>query len=279
MTAKTMVVTGVSSGFGLVIARQALSAGYRVMGSVRKLEDGEALRQAGGEVVLLDLMDEQSCAAFGETVTAWCDGRLDCVVHNAGTAFPAPMVGADREDLRRQFEVNAIGQMSANSYIMDALLAAGGTAIFISSISTQLPTALLGPYAASKRALEAMAEALAMEAGPLGLRVAVVRPGSYRTSIWDTSVPRGDKYLASETGPSERMIPHYKRLGEKVRRVALEQPMGDPEQLGRFVMRVARGGGGFFNTTPFIAKTMQTIRWALPVAWFHRVVRFVLGRA
>ena len=278
--APTMVVTGCSTGFGLVIARAALKAGYRVLGTVRREADGEALRTAGGDVGILDLCDEASCAAFAEQVAVWCDGRLDCVVHNAGTAHPAPMVGAERADLRQQFEVNTIGHIDFNARLMDLLIAASGTVVFVSSVSTQMPTALLGAYAASKRALEAMAEALSMEASPLGVRVCVVRPGSYRTAIWDTSAQRGSKYLDAPTGPSVRMDEHYRRLGRRVQRAALEQPMADPEQLGRFVMRVVRGKGRrFYYTTPALAKTTQAVAWLLPTRWFHRLIVWALGRA
>ena len=278
---KTLVVTGCSSGFGLVIAQEALRQGWRVFGTVRKASDGEALRAAGGTVGILDLCDADSCRSAAEAVRLWCGGSLDCVVHNAGTAHPAPMIGAERADLRQQFEVNTIGHIDFNACLVDVLLNAKGMSIFVSSISALLPTALLGPYAASKRALEAMVESLAMEVAPLGLRVHVVRPGSYRTAIWSTSVERGDKYLemSGSEYPAE-VEAHYRRLGKKVRRAATQQPMADPDQLGRYVMRIAAGkAGGFYHTTPAIAKIQQFLSWLLPTRAFHRLIRWALGRA
>jgi len=278
--AKTLVVTGCSSGFGWVIAQRALSQGWRVLGTVRKEADGDALRAAGAAVAILDLCDAASCKAAAEVVRDWCDGSLDCVVHNAGTAYPAPMVGADRADLRQQFEVNTIGHIDFNAQLIDVLLEGQGMSIFVSSISAIMPTALLGPYAASKRALEAMAESLAMEVAPLGIGVHVVRPGSYRTSIWSTSVERGNKYLELEGEFPARVEDHYRRLGKKVRRAATHQPMADPEQLGRYVMRIASGKSRrFFHTTPTLAKSQQFFAWLLPTRAFHRLVRWVLGRA
>ena len=277
---RRMVVTGCSSGFGLVIAKEAIRRGWLVFGTVRRVEDGEALRQAGGKVGLLDLTDSSSCKHCALEIIAWCEGALDCVIHNAGTAFPAPMVGADRDDLRQQFEINTIGQIDFNGQLIEPLLAARGMSLFISSISSQMPTALLGPYAASKRALEAMAESLAMEMGPLGLTVHVIRPGSYRTSIWSTSVPRGDKYLEMDSDLPEVVETHYKRLGKKVRRVATEQPLADPEQFGRFVLQVAEGRRrSFFHVTPNLARAQQFFRWFLPTRSFHRLIRWVLGRS
>ena len=275
---RTLVVTGCSGGFGLVIAQEAVRQGFRVLGSVRRDADAEGLRAAGCAVGILDLCDEASCIAFAELAAEWCGGRLDAVVHNAGTAFPAPMVGADRSDLRAQFEVNTIGQIHFNGLLMPSLIAAKGRAVFISSISAVMPTALLGPYAASKRALEAMAESLAMEVKALGVSVCVVRPGSYSTGIWDTSVQRGDKYLELDLG--EPLTGHYRRLGEKVRRVALSQPLSDPLGLGRFVLRVLTARrSAFYRTTPISARTMQTLCWLLPTRWFHALIRFVLGRS
>ena len=122
---RRMVVTGCSSGFGLVIAKEAIRRGWLVFGTVRRVEDGEALRQAGGKVGLLDLTDSSSCKQCALEIIAWCEGALDCVIHNAGTAFPAPMVGADRDDLRQQFEINTIGQIDFNGQLIEPLLAAG----------------------------------------------------------------------------------------------------------------------------------------------------------
>ena len=278
--ARSLVVTGCSSGFGLTIAQEALRQGWRVYGTVRNLADGEALRAAGGTVGLLDLCDEASCAAAAAAIDAWCDGHLDCVVHNAGTAYPAPMIGAERADLRQQFEVNTIGHIDFNARLIACLYQGQGICLFISSVSSQMPTALLGPYAASKRALEAMAESLAMEVAPMGIRVHVVRPGSYRTAIWGTSVARGDKYLEIRGQYPPEIEEHYHRLGKKVRRAATAQPMADPDQLGRYVMRVASGkAGGFYHTTPFLAKTQQFFGWLLPTRAFHRLIRWALRRA
>ena len=277
---RRMVVTGCSTGFGLVIAQEALRRGWLVFGTVRRLEDGEALRQAGGVVGLLDLTEASSCAACAQEIIVWCEGTLDCVVHNAGTAFPAPMVGADRDDLRQQFEVNTFGQIDFNGRLIAPLLAARGMSVFISSISTQLPTALLGLYAASKRALEAMAESLSMEMGPLGLTVHVIRPGSYRTAIWNTAASRGDKYLEMDTDLPEVVEAHYKRLGRKVRRVATSQPLADPSQFARFVLQVAEGRRRrFFHVTPLLAKVTQFFSLILPTRVYHRLVRWALGRS
>ena len=277
---RRMVVTGCSSGFGLVIAQEAIQRGWLVFGTVRRIEDGEALRQAGGTVGLLDLTDSASCKQCAIEIVAWSKGALDCVIHNAGTAFPAPMVGADRDDLRQQFEVNTFGQIDFNGQLIAPLLAARGMSVFISSISTQLPTALLGPYAASKRALEAMAESLSMEMSPLGLTVHVIRPGSYRTAIWGTSAPRGDKYLEMETELPKNVETHYKRLGEKVRRTATQQPLADPDQFARFVLSVAEGRRRkFFHVTPLLAKVVQLCSSVLPTRVYHRLVRWALGRS
>ena len=78
--------------------RQARRCGVagRSFGTVRKPADGGGSKAAGGTVGLLDLTDEASCQRCAEAIAAWCEGGADCVVHNAGDAYPAPMVGADR---------------------------------------------------------------------------------------------------------------------------------------------------------------------------------------
>jgi NAD(P)-dependent dehydrogenase (short-subunit alcohol dehydrogenase family) len=275
---KTMIVTGCSGGFGLSIAVRAAARGWRVLGSVRRDQDGEGLRAAGCDVGICDLCDEESVQDFAHRAVAWAGGSIDCVVHNAGTAFPAPMAAATRADLMAQFEINGAGHFRLNRALLPAAIKAGGTILFISSISTQLPTALLGLYAGSKRALEAMAEALALEVEPLGVRVGVVRPGSYRTDIWATSAARGDEYLQADLNLGEPLDDHYRQLGERVRRMALGQPMGDPAQLARFVVRIAEGAGRwrFYHVTPFSAKIFYVLRRLLPTRLLFRLVRSVM---
>ncbi len=273
MISRRMVVTGCSSGFGLEVARVAAARGWAVLGTVRKLEDGEALRSFGCEVALLDLCDEASTEAFGEVVRAWAEDGLDCLVNNAGTSYPGPTIALTREDLRAQFEVNTIGHMRVTRQLMSPLVEAKGRVLFISSVSAFLPTPMLGAYAASKRALEALAEAFCLETTPLGLSTCVIEPGSYRTQIWDTSVQRGDAYRGERPAVEQPFVEYFAELGEVTKRAALNQPMGRPAKLAAFVVDQAEARSvPMYAPSPGPPRTMRFVRWLMPVRWLHKQV-------
>lgn len=243
------------------------------MGTVRKEADAESLLEAGCEFTLLDLCDEASEAAFGEAMRRWASEGLDCLVNNAGTTYPGPAAGLTREDLRAQFEVNTIGQFAVTRELLEPLVTAKGRVIFISSISGFMATPTLGAYAASKRALEALAEAFSLETSGLGVSTCVIEPGSYATEIWGTSVVRGERYL-EETGPfSEPITEHLREIGLRTKAAALSQPMGDPAVLARFVVAKAQARRvPFYVASPGMPRLLRFLTWLLPVRWMHRIV-------
>ena len=277
--ARKMLVTGCSSGFGLAIARAAQASGWQVMGTVRKESDAAGLLEAGCEFTLLDVCDEASVQAFGGAVRTWAAEGLACLVNNAGTTYPGPAVGLTREDLRAQFEVNTIGQLAVTRELLDSLVVAQGRVIFISSISGFMATPMLGAYAASKRALEALAEAFALETGGLGVSTCVIEPGSYATAIWETSVQRGERYF-EETGPFlESTRDHLRDIAQRTKAAALSQPMGDPAALARFVVAKADARRvPFYMVSPGMPRLLRFLHWLLPVRWMQAIVMSQLAK-
>ncbi|MGB0592106.1 MAG: SDR family NAD(P)-dependent oxidoreductase [Myxococcota bacterium] len=271
--ARTMLVTGCSSGFGLAIAREARERGWDVMGTVRKESDATALLEAGCRFTLLDLCDQDSVEAFGAVVRDWAKGGLSCLVNNAGTTYPGPTMALTRDDLRAQFEVNTIGHLAVSRELLTPLVSAKGRVMFISSISGFMPTPMLGAYAASKRALEAFAEAFALETAGLGLSVCVVQPGPYETEIWNTSVPRGERYLGAEGPFPDEFITHFTEMGNKVKTVALGQDMKPASELGRFVVDKAEAKRvPFYLPSPGQPRLLRLLHRILPTRWFHRLI-------
>ena len=271
--ASKMLVTGCSSGFGLAIAREACQRGWEVVGTVRRESDAAALREAGGKHLIVDLCDQASVEAFGVKARAWASEGLDCLVNNAGTTYPGPTMALTRDDLRAQFEVNTIGHLALTRELLEPLAEAKGRVLFISSVSGFLPMPMLGAYAASKRALEALAEAFAMEADELGVSVCVVQPGPYETEIWTTSVPRGERYL-SATGPfPQAFAAHFQEMGERVKRAALGQAMKPASELGRFVVDTAEARRvPFYLTSPGQPRVLRMLRSLLSTRRFHRLL-------
>lgn len=182
---ETVVVTGASTGIGEACALHLDRLGLRVLAGVRKAEDGEALRRRSSDrlkPVLLDVTDGDSIARAARDV-----GRLSGLVNNAGIVVAGPLEFLFLEDLRRQLEVNVVGPIAVTQAFLPALRAAKGRVVNIGSVSGLIATPFLGPYCASKFALEALTDSLRMELRPWGIRVAIVEPGAIATPIWAKS--------------------------------------------------------------------------------------------
>jgi NAD(P)-dependent dehydrogenase (short-subunit alcohol dehydrogenase family) len=134
-------------------------------------------------VARLDLRDDESIAAFAAETEAWCDGRLDALVNNAGIALPGAFEELPVADVRRQFEVNVFGHVAVTQRLLPALRTAGGRVVFVSSDRARKAVPLYGAYSASKSALESLAAALAAEVGGFGVMVSVLELGSHRSAI------------------------------------------------------------------------------------------------
>ncbi|MDX6665819.1 MAG: hypothetical protein QOG68_2025, partial [Solirubrobacteraceae bacterium] len=178
-----VLVTGAARGIGRACALRLAADGWDVLAGVRRAEDGEELRAAGdGRIapVALDITAADQVAALADALPA----RLDAVVNNAGVVVSGPVEAVPLDELRRQFEVNLIGQVAVTQAVLGRLRASRGRIVFISSLSGRVSTPLTGPYNASKFALEGLADALRMEVRPWGIRVVLVEPAQTDTDIW-----------------------------------------------------------------------------------------------
>src|SRR5207245_4241150 len=108
-------------------------------------------------------------------------------VNNAGSGGGGPLELIALDDLRRQFEVNVIGQISVMQAMLPALRRARGRIAFVSSIGGRVAMAFTGPYAASKHAVEALGDSLRVELHRSGVQVTLIEPGSVATPIWSKS--------------------------------------------------------------------------------------------
>jgi len=265
---RRLVVTGASTGIGRAIASLARERGWEVLGTVRKDADAQALAALGIATARLDLSDPASIADGCAEILGWSGGRVDAVVHNAGSTWPGPLELMKLEDLRQQFEVNVFGHIDITQRLLPAVRAAGGRMVFISSDSVTVTPPFMGAYAASKRAIEALAEALAQETMGQGIDILVVAPGPYATAIWETSTPRGTPYLDGKDSRSDL----YKRLGNALAKAATGQPMHDPRDLAEVVLHaLTTAHPAFRYTAPFSRRVMGVVRWFAPTRWFHRL--------
>jgi len=178
---RCVVVTGASSGIGEACALRLAGAGWRVLAGVRAAADGDRLRERGLEPVTLDVTDAASIAAAAERLG---DGGLQGLVNNAGIAVSMPLEFLPLDELRRQLEVNLVGQLAVTQAFLPYLRRVRGRIVNVGSIAGRSSLPFLGAYAASKHALEAVTDALRVELRPFGIDVAIVEPASIATPIW-----------------------------------------------------------------------------------------------
>lgn len=191
---KTVLITGASTGIGEACALWLQDRGYRVFAGVRKNTDAEALQQKSkGHLtpVLLDVVDEASIREAVQSVLTQTP-KLDALVNNAGIAVAGPLEFVPLQELRRVLEVNVVGQVAVTQAFLPLLREARGRVVLMSSISGRVAAPLMGPYAASKFALEAIGDALRRELAPWGIEVSIIEPGNIQTPIWRKGIAWGE---------------------------------------------------------------------------------------
>ena len=185
----TVLITGCSSGIGLVTAEAFARRGDRVFAGVRATSDTTTLQTLIDhglpiETVEADLIDEASLRQAVATVVSRT-GSLDIVVSNAGIGGGSdPVEEILDETARGVFEANVLGNLRLLRAVLPRLRSQRhGTIVAITSLSARLPRPFIGLTSASKHALEALYEALAFEVAPFGLRVKLIEPGMFRSRI------------------------------------------------------------------------------------------------
>ena len=218
MAEGTVLVTGASTGIGEACALELDRRGYTVFAGVRREQDGERLKgEASPRLVpvQLDVTDAEDIAAVAKRIQTTPGPPFRAVVNNAGVARGGPLEYLPVDDWRLQFEVNVIGQVAVTQAVLPMLRASHGTIVFIGSSSGRVSTPLMGPYGASKHALEAIAESLRHELREARIRVVLVEPGAVKTAIWDKGRALADEL--EQQFPAEA-INRYRRHIEAVRK-------------------------------------------------------------
>ena len=233
---KAVVVTGASTGIGWGCAKVLVEKGFHVFGSVRKQADAERLSCEFGPnfiALLFDVTEASAVRVAAEQVQVALGGEaLAGLVNNAGIAVAGPLLYIDPDELRRQLEVNVVGQVLVTQAFAPLLAAQGrekaGRIVMISSVGGKNASPFMGPYNASKFALEGLSESLRRELILLGIDVIVVAPGAVATPIWDKAeqidVSRYDNtpYAKSLRGVRDYMLVNGRKglkpetLGEAV---------------------------------------------------------------
>lgn len=216
-----IVVTGASTGIGRTCALHFAKLGYQVFAGVRKETDGENLRaQAGTNLtpVLIDVVNlEQVKAAYAQVAESVGEKGIVGLINNAGVAVFGPLEFVQPAELNRQLEINVTGQVIVTQTFLPLLRKGHGRIVNIGSIAGKIANPFMGPYAASKHAMEAISDALRVELKPWDIQVALLEPGSIKTEIWNKAEVDAEEYLKNL--PPEGHTLYGKMLGA-VRRMA-----------------------------------------------------------
>jgi NAD(P)-dependent dehydrogenase (short-subunit alcohol dehydrogenase family) len=235
-TTKVALVTGASSGIGADTALRLKEAGYTVYGAARRTERMSSLRDAGVNVLRLDVTDDDSIRTAVETIMGE-SGRIDVLVNNAGYGSYGSIEDVPMDEARAQIEVNVFGLARLTQLVLPHMRAqGGGTIITISSMGGEFTTLLGGWYHASKYAVEALSDALRMETRQHGIRVVVVQPGSIRTEwgaiagkklketsrsgAYSTLADGAAKALAASSEPNARNTSDPSVIGKTIVKIA-----------------------------------------------------------
>jgi NAD(P)-dependent dehydrogenase (short-subunit alcohol dehydrogenase family) len=190
----------------------------RVFAGVRDPQAGEALASKGGSSLIpitLDVTDELSIARSVEVVQRVVgNAGLGGLVNNAGIAIASPLEVIPLAQLRKQLEVNVIGQIAVTQAFLPLLRRGRGRIVNMGSIAGRSTIPLLGPYSASKYALEALTDALRMELQPWGIQVSIIEPGAIATPIWEKSGKRAEDLEASSSAEEKAL---YGEMAMRIR--------------------------------------------------------------
>lgn len=238
MATRTALISGSSTGIGRACAVRLARAGWDVFAGVRREEDGAAVREESPDRItplILDVTDSATIEAAASAVRESTGDRgLAGLVNNAGITVQGPLEFLPVDDLRRQLEVNVVGQIALTQAVMPEIRTGGGRIVNMGSVGGRVAHPFLGPYNASKFAVEALTDSLRKELRPWGLHVIVVEPGSMATEIWDKGA-RGADDLLEKLGPRGREL--YGDTLEKVREMAVKmgERGGSPDKVAKVV--------------------------------------------
>lgn len=235
MADKVALVTGCSSGIGRATALTFHSAGWTVYATARNRDDLTDLATAGCETAALDVTDGEQVADVTDRVVDE-QGRIDCLVNNAGYGQLGALEDVPTDRLHDQFDVNLYGPHRLVRAVLPTMREQGsGTIVNVSSFGGLLPITGLGPYCGSKFALEAVTDVLRAEVGRFGVDVVLVEPGATNTAFLDRAERQIDEGT-DRTGAYEWLYSAF-RGGLFLDR---GDPLAhDPEHVARVVLEAA----------------------------------------
>jgi NAD(P)-dependent dehydrogenase (short-subunit alcohol dehydrogenase family) len=239
---KIAVVTGCSSGIGLLTAVELAGNGYLVVATMRNLANSGKLEEAAHKagvreriyVLRLDITEFESLPVAVDEIIRSHD-RIDVLVNNAGFSVAGFAEDMTLAEIRHQLETNFFGNVVMTKAVLPVMRAQkSGHIITVTSVGGRLGQPMLSAYCASKYALEGWSESLRIETHSLGIRVALVEPGAYDTDIWERNVVIAKGSLDPASPNKERS----QRFAEFVKNSAKRRR--DAREVAQLIVRIAQ---------------------------------------
>jgi NAD(P)-dependent dehydrogenase (short-subunit alcohol dehydrogenase family) len=250
---KTWLITGASRGFGVLIAREALDAGDRVVATAR---DPKTVSARLGDhpnllAVALDVTNEAQAKEAAAVAVAKFGG-VDVLVNNAGFGLLGAIEEASDAEIRKVYDTNVFGLLAVTRAILPYMRKErSGHVINISSIGGYASTLGWGVYCSTKFAVEGLSEALAAELKPMGIKVTIVEPGYFRTDFLDQSSLTTSPTIIEDYAETSGAMRDF------ARRVNHAQP-GDPARLAKAMITLV-GASNPPLRMPFGSDTVTAI--------------------
>ena len=277
---KSVVITGVSSGIGLDVTRELIEHDFHVFGSVRKIKDAEKLSKIFGDKfkpLIFDVCEKTAIASAAISIKEQLGNNLlTGLINNAGIAVAGPLMHLPHGELQKQFDVNVQGVMNVTREFLP-LLGAGkksdqqpGRIINISSVSGSISYPFIGPYAASKHALESLSESLRRELMLYGIDVILIAPGTTDSMMW-----------AKAKDTPEYKDTDYRDILSRLRDGILGSQRSDAlpvEKVSRLIRRALTASK---PKTRYVILKHKLMGWylprSLPARWLDKMIAHRLG--
>ena len=288
---KIVLITGCSSGFGMISSARLSSLGYTVYASMRDLSKNNDLkieldrRDTNCHMIELDVRDDTSIQKTINTI-ADNEGQLDILINNAGYGIGGFFEDLSEKEIRDQFETNFFGVQKVTRIALPLMrkTAMKSEKIFSTKIinvsSAQGRSALpgLGAYGSSKFALEGFSEGLYFELHPFGIEVVLLEPGTYSTKAIDDNSKEA-KAGSNLQSPYVEFTNRLKDLHSKI--LDKRRGVGDPEDIAIIIEKIIKRKK---NKLRYLAGAQAKIRVGLrsilPFNWFSKIIlKITMGTA
>ena len=286
---KIILITGCSSGFGMLTSARLAAAGHTIYATMRNMQKQDTLklelkrRNTECHILPLDVTNDNSINKVINTIEKQ-DSRLDVLINNAGYGIGGFFEDLSEDEIRSQFETNFFGVQKVTRSALPLMRYTASKSekefstkiINISSAQGRSTLPGLGAYGASKFALEGFSESLYFELQPFGIEVVILEPGTYSTKAIDDNSHEADAGLEGDS-PYANYTKRLKELHNNI--LITKKGVGDPENVAIMIEDIINRKR---NKLRYLAGTQAKIRvlmrTILPFSWFSRIINsFIIG--